>query len=226
MRPTSIKLRSGLHGFTAVLLSLGVIIAVVSTTAEASSASQAHGARATTTSPSYIYWGASPSVGRANLNGTGVNQNFITPGTNVAGLTFNSSHLYWSTANANNATDIGRAKLNGSGVNSAFITTGGSDPCGVAISSTYIYWVGDQGDYIGRANLNGTGVDQNWLDVGTPVCYLAINSSHIYWGNYDTGDIGRANLSGGGVNTDFVTTGGNGNVAVDSSYIYFCTRTE
>ena len=227
MRPTSIKLRSGLYGFTAILLSLGVIIAVGSTTAEASSAAQAHGARATTTSPSYIYWGIYDpgAIGRANLNGTGVNQSFIEPGTDVAGLTFNSSHLYWSTANGSNATDIGRAKLNGSGVNSAFITTDETNPCGVAVSSTYIYWVGDFGDYIGRANLNGTGVDQNWLKVGANVCYLALNSSYIYWGNYETGDIGRANLSGSGVKKDFVTTGGQAAVAVDSSYIYFGSAT-
>jgi len=182
------------------------------------------GAATPRTGSSYIYWGVGSSggssVGRADLNGTGVNYNFIEPGTNVAGVTLNKKYIYWATANGGTATDIGRAKINGTDVNSAFIT-GASNPCGVAVSKKYIYWVGDTGDYIGRAKLDGTAVDQDWLDVGTDVCWLAVNSSNIYWGNYSTDEIASATLSGTDVNSDLITTTGGGAFAINSSYIYF-----
>ena len=59
----------------------------------------------------------SGTIGRANLDGSGVDQSFIT-GAQV-GVAVDSQHVYWT----NSSSDaIGRANLDGSGVDQSFIT--------------------------------------------------------------------------------------------------------
>jgi hypothetical protein len=57
----------------------------------------------------------------ANLDGTAVNQSFITGANIPTGVAVNSGHIYWTNRNAFPAT-IGRANLDGTGVNQNFIT--------------------------------------------------------------------------------------------------------
>ena len=94
-----------------------------------------HGARA----PVYIYWAnnVGSTLGRANLNGTDPNENFIEDfaGGELGGVAVYGGHIYWS----GNGT-IGRANLNGTDVDPHFITTGGTWPWGVAIYGGHIYW--------------------------------------------------------------------------------------
>jgi sugar lactone lactonase YvrE len=52
-------------------------------------------------------------IGRANLDGTGANPNFITSATNPDGLAVDGSHIYWANSGS---TTIGRANLDGTGV--------------------------------------------------------------------------------------------------------------
>ena len=70
----------------------------------------------------YIYWTdeTAGTIGRALLNGTHVNQRFITGASfDMVGLAVDSRFIYWT----NDGTDrIGRARLNGSDVNERFIT--------------------------------------------------------------------------------------------------------
>jgi hypothetical protein len=80
---------------------------------------------------SFIYFTTSSGtgIGRANLNGTGVNLNFIT-GLNgeIAFLAADSSNIFWADwGNRGTGTTIGRANLNGTGVKQSFIkgTKGG-----------------------------------------------------------------------------------------------------
>ncbi len=79
----------------------------------------------------YVYWAndgaTSTTIGRANLNGTGANENFITGGKVPCFVAVDASHVYWANTNG---TTIGRANLNGTGVNQNFIT-GANEPCGV-----------------------------------------------------------------------------------------------
>jgi virginiamycin B lyase len=80
----------------------------------------------------HIYWAnaGNGTIGRANLNGTGASQSFITGASFPAGVAVNGSHLYW----ANNGTNtIGRANLNGTGASQSFIT-GANGPTGVAVT--------------------------------------------------------------------------------------------
>jgi hypothetical protein len=158
----------------------------------------------------YVYWTneADGSIGRANTNGTDVNERFVKPVTadSGAGLTVNSRFVYWTSANGGTATTILRAKLDGTGVDENFIQTGKANPCGITANDSHIYWAGDVGSAIGRANLGGTGVNRNFIETGPGVCGVALTSSRIYWANYQTNWIGRAYLDGSGVQEDFIPT--------------------
>ena len=182
----------------------------------------------------YVYWANNPkhqagTIGRANLDGSGVDERFITSlGTSrqvqvVSGVAVNSTHLYW----VNNETrTIGRARLDGTGANQDFIAdvkpSAASFPSGVAVDEEHIYWVSKVGDdfgfkpssgAIGRANLDGTGVDASFISgVNFPSGGVAVEGSHLYWTSYSQDPalafadrIGRANLDGTGVEESFIT---------------------
>ena len=161
----------------------------------------------------HVYWADSfrtnfltGVIARANLDGTGVNQNFIVVSDAVPlGVAVDGAHVYWTGANV-----IGRANLDGTGVNQSFIT-GANGPWGVAVDGAHIYWVNTPSGSIGRANLDGTGVNQSFI-TGDPANVpegVAVDGAHIYWANTEGGGgggtIGRANLDGTGVNQSFIT---------------------
>jgi hypothetical protein len=72
--------------------------------------------------------GNGTAIGRANLNGSNVNPNFIT-GLNgeIAFLAVDSNTIFWADWANGSGTTIGRAKLDGTGVNQHLIegTVGG-----------------------------------------------------------------------------------------------------
>jgi hypothetical protein len=118
----------------------------------------------------YIYWmnnaesGKPVPIGRANLDGTGVNKRFITGVTNgPCGIAVAGGHIYWT-----NGGFVGRANLDGTGVNRRFIRTA-SGPCGVAVYQGHIYWGQSTGRLahpsttIGRANLDGSAVNNRFI---------------------------------------------------------------
>ena len=126
----------------------------------------------------YVYWmNAAESrkpvtIGRANLDGTGVNKRLITGVTNGCGIAVVGGHIYWTNggfADSRHATDaIGRANLDGTGVNRRFIRTA-SHPWCVAVYQGHIYWAQSTGGFahpsttIGRANLNGSAVNDQFI---------------------------------------------------------------
>ena len=67
----------------------------------------------------FVYWGQGVAVGRANLDGTGVNQSSIAPAGSPQGVAVDGQHVYWTNFFTNS---IGRANLDGSGVNQSFIS--------------------------------------------------------------------------------------------------------
>ena len=158
--------------------------------------------RAEAAAGGFIYWShgntVSPQgIGRANVDGTGVNENFIT-GTNVAGgVAVDDQHVYWA-----NFDSIGRANLDGTGVNQSLIpdvdNNLGKD---VAVYGDYIYWtaIDDDKAVISRANVDGTGVDTDFVAFDNGALGVAVDGQHIWFTNASSvfnGFVGRANMDG------------------------------
>lgn len=145
----------------------------------------------------YVYWvnsaaGAGTTIGRANLDGSGIEQSYITGANDPCGVAVDAEHIYWANLGSNT---IGRANLDGTGIDQSFITIASGPstqfPCGVAVNSTYIYW-SNSGNAnpgsIGRANLDGSGVSSGYVSGGTvesPVG-VALNSQYVFWTNDDS----------------------------------------
>ena len=154
----------------------------------------------------FIYWSngdggyGSGTIGRANLDGSGVNNNFITGAGSPYGVTVDGQYVYWADETGDT---IGRANLDGSDANDSFIT-GANHPYGVAVNGQYIYW-GNQGTAtIGRANLDGSSPDESFITAaGTPLA-LAVDGHYIYWADDYHDTIGRANLDGSSPNDSFM----------------------
>jgi len=196
----------------------------------------------------HIYWaensashppGMTPplgSIGRANLDGTGVDHNFITGPANVgiADIAVDANHIYWAESSVSYppgttppSGSIGRANLDGTGVDDAFIPfPSGFAPFAVEVDAAHIYWFNArttnpyERETIGRADLDGTGVDPSFiggLGFQTGQVDLAVDAGHIYWAA-PTGLIGRANPDGTGVDESFITSASaRGGLAVNFS---------
>ncbi len=155
----------------------------------------------------YVYWAnwTSGTIGRGNLDGTDVNENFITGATLPQALAVNGQYIYWT----NGTGSIGRANINGTDVNQNFIPGGGGvddAAFGLALGTegSYIYWSSQYGP-IGRADLDGTAPDDSFFYPGIgPAGEIAVGSSHIYWDNYGDTTIGRANLDGSDPDPSFI----------------------
>jgi virginiamycin B lyase len=165
----------------------------------------------------YIYWvnhDTAGSIGRALLNGTGVNENFVpsesaTGGNDInyaTGIAVTGSYIYWADTNQNS---IARAvTATGTGVQQ-FIT-GVNVPRGVLVDGPYIYWANDlDNGTIGRANLDGTGLNNSFITGAAGPCMLAAAGNYLYWANSGAGTtgstVGRAKLDGTGATESYVT---------------------
>ncbi len=173
----------------------------------------------------FVYWanGTTPgSIGRAKINGTGANNNFITGLDQPTGVAVDSKFIYWTEG----GNRIGRANLDGSSPNLNFITTGVTNPLGLAVTANSgIYWLNHVvGERVGHADIDGSNPVDNFFMTGSiDSCGLGADQSFVYWLN-TSGDlrIGRAALSGAGPDPNFITVPSAGcGVAVDSSFLYW-----
>jgi Calx-beta domain/Low-density lipoprotein receptor repeat class B len=176
-----------------------------------------------------VYWGNAvgpvfglpgTTIGRANNDGTGVNQNFIGGASTPSAVAVDAAHVYWLNDDDHS---IGRANLDGTGVNQRFLT--GTNAGTLAVDGAHIYWTDVvTGDRIGRANLDGTGVDQNFITGASLPSGVAADRAHVYWTNSNTHTIGRANLDGTVVDQSFIDVGLNRRpvgLAVDAAHLYW-----
>jgi virginiamycin B lyase len=130
-RQRSVRLRAGLLAITAAT-------ALQVTVGGGSPAGALSAPRTGAVAGGYLYWSntigrghrqISGMIGRARLNGTGVDQNFITGASLPSVVLVFGQYLYWANTRPlrNGAGTIGRARLNGTDVNQKFIT-GASQP--------------------------------------------------------------------------------------------------
>jgi virginiamycin B lyase len=171
----------------------------------------------------HVYWTNvnTGTIGRANLDGSGADQSFISGASYPSGVAVDAGHVYWTNFVAGT---IGRANLDGSNPDQSFIT-GASGPWGVAVDAGHIYWTNFFTATIGRANLDGTDANQGFITTAGGSEGVAVDANHIYWGNDWPGTIGRADLDGSNANQSFITSiEGVAGVAVDANHIYWGGR--
>jgi hypothetical protein len=108
----------------------------------------------------YVYWTnqGTNSIGRANLDGSGAVQKFITTLGTPRGVAVNDRYIYWADAGANS---IGRANLDGSHPNPQFMYA--KNPSGVALVGEHIYWTSAGSNTVARANLDGSNVMTSFM---------------------------------------------------------------
>ena len=159
----------------------------------------------------YVYWANNgTSIGRAELNGTGANADFIP--VIATAIAVDDQHIYWTAGN-----DIGRANLDGSDADQTFIT-GGDFIVGIAVDGQHIYWTNEAGDTIGRANLVGTGSTEYIVGANLP-WGVAVDGQHIYWADTGSGNIVRCDLDG--LTCTFLEGTNPLGVAVDGHHLYW-----
>jgi hypothetical protein len=146
--------------------------------------------------PSAIYWQHDGNqIGRANIDGTGVDPDFISATNTGCGLAADSNFLYFLNEGG---TRIGRATLDGASVAPDFASIPEAF-CGLSVDYNYLYWGSDSGNTVGVLPVVGGPAQADYIDAGTTgggPSGVAVNSQFIFWGNYDTGAIARANLNG------------------------------
>jgi hypothetical protein len=180
-------------------------------------------------SANFVYWANDnqTSIGRAKINGTGANNNFIIGVDGVHGVAIDSKFIYWTTLHSG-VSSIGRANLDGSGVNNQFIASNVSAPNSIAVTSSGIYWtnqVGMSSTSIGHANLDGSNPELNFIPGPVDPCGLAADSSFLYFFSDGT-HIARATLGGSGVDPNFVAIPDRFcGLAVDPSSLYWSRGT-
>ncbi len=156
----------------------------------------------------HVYWAdyLGGAIGRANLDGSGVNPRFIPLTGSPLGVAVGGGHVYW-TLEASHS--IARANLDGSGVQPSFIT-GASNPSGLAADGRHLYWASSFGNTIGRSNLDGSSVERSFIAGANRPLAVAVDDQHVYWTNGPgdrPGTIGRASLDGSDADKSFVPTG-------------------
>ena len=146
------------------------------------------------------------NIGRANLDGTGVDESFITTPDIPLGLAVDADNLYWTSWTTYPQGAIGRADLNGTGVNGEFIS-GLINPVDIAVHQGHVYWPWwNEPDTraIGRASIDGSGVEQSFITLTSAPTGVAIDGGHLYWTSPDRMAIGRANVDGKATDEGFI----------------------
>ena len=133
----------------------------------------------------FVYWANydAGTIGRANLDGTGANQSFITGASIPVGVAVDGGHVYWANAGTNS---IGRANLDGTGANQSFITG----------ASALAGWRSTPPTSTGPTSARARSGAPTWTAraptrASSPApatrCGVAVDAGHVYWTNAGTG---------------------------------------
>jgi len=206
------------------------------------------------------------TIGRADLNGTPASREpeFIKPGAvkcEVPGapgtfedvestpryVAVDAGHVYWTNTGCSSGEfgtavegsgTIGRADISGSeaSIKPAFIE-GASNPQGIAVNATHIYWAnaGRAAGVraIGWATIEGGEVNQNFIPAtgGETKPYgVALSPTHVYYSGNEEGEdhgfIRRLTLEGGEQESLFIGKEGIRGLAADAGHLYWATQGE
>jgi hypothetical protein len=159
----------------------------------------------------YLYWNQGDTkIGRANIDGTGQNPDFITGIAGTDDIASDGTYVYWNEYQSN---AIGRCKLDGTEVNHTFIDSA-MNSGGLTVTASHIYWTNYGTGSIGRANIDGTSKVQDFIPTGASSNPYGIVSdgTYVYWVDGAQNVIGRANLDGSDIQLGFIS---NANVNAD-----------
>lgn len=114
---------------------------------------------------SFVY-----AIGRASLDGSGVDRRFIVASNMLDGVAVNGRYVFWSNDGEH---VIGRANLDGTDVSQRCISAQ-TRPLetvaeGLAADAEHVYWTTYPADTIARAKIDGSGVEAHFIAVkGVP----------------------------------------------------------
>lgn len=146
----------------------------------------------------HLFWANSQGIGRAKLDGTGVNESFVTAELFVDQMVANESYIYFTSLLREGV--VSRIRVDGTGFEENFLAMGGF----VAIDDTYIYsYTRDElGEAsLGRAKLDGSELNPVWvrLTPNPPLSSywgpLAVDDRSIYYTDISTRQIFRVDKS-------------------------------
>ncbi len=141
-----------------------------------------------------------------------------------AEIAVDATNIYWSGFSNG---QILRAAKDGSGSVTVLVTESGTQPIGVTIDDTSVYWVDAENpgsvQSVPKSGGDGGATYLTPANLETPLS-VAVDAQHVYWAEYYGNAIGRANkLDGGGFG--YVATGLNSPtvVAAGDASVFFGT---
>jgi hypothetical protein len=213
----------------------------------------------------HVYW-ADPiagTIGRANIDGTNVEEAFIEVGQSECELetepgvsepvpaesrpryvAVDAGHVYWTNTGVLNKNGepidgggtIGRADIDGAeaSIDPDFIC-GASNPQGIAVNATHIYWANAAKDSnrsaIGRADIDGGEVEEEFffVDSSRTPYGVALSATHVYFSITNGSNFGylfRIPLDGGAEEFFGLEDPGIRGVAINATNLYWATQTQ
>lgn len=181
----------------------------------------------------HVYWADSSGIGRARLDGSSIEPEFIKVVGQFGGIAVYGGFVYWTYFEGGFGETIGRANLATKKVDPEFVkfaTPEAAGPRAIAVDAQGIFWTMDpafDGPYLGDIGhaglLGGTPVLDEIPGANAEAASgLAIDGSDLYWFDFEEGfgtSLARAVVGGSGssVNRHLVNHVGLGSLAVNSA---------
>ncbi len=127
---------------------------------------------------SFLYFlGDATRIGRAGLDGAGVDRTFIAIPDHFCGVAVDPTFLYWSRGSVG---AVGRVPVGGGTTQDSFVPTGTTTggPCGVATNSQNLFWGNQEAKTIGRSNIDGGLPNPTFIPGPTNPCQVAAAPSN------------------------------------------------
>lgn len=127
----------------------------------------------------YLYWG-SPDIGRALLDGSSPNDEFVVTDQTPVSLDVGAGYLYWTINGSGGG--VQRIPVEGSGTPET-VASSTEELQGVSVDAPYVYWASYGTKEIWRANLDGTDAEALLTGLGN-VIGLDVADGYVYWSEY------------------------------------------